>query len=86
MGGAHPINAHSQGTGGRVSGKTTRAFFIMIKLKCRHCWKLVKPKIATNGPHVEARCPICDNWIKFLNRKERKIVMRLMIRKIKTGR
>ena len=46
-----------------------------MELYCRHCWKDVEPKLSENGPHIQGICPKCNNWIKFLNNKERKIAL-----------
>lgn len=42
----------------------------MLLLHCRHCWKKVRPQLKVNEEHIQASCPACNNWIKFLNRAE----------------
>ena len=43
-----------------------------MRMFCRYCWIFVTPKlcISTKHEHIEANCPICNNWIKHLNKKE----------------
>ena len=48
-------------------------------LQCRHCWKKVIPWIGLNSHHVEARCPECGGWIKFLTRNEIAIVLKAIL-------
>jgi len=38
---------------------------------CRHCFKNRTVKTSKNGPHVQATCVACGNWVKFLNSKEK---------------
>lgn len=40
-------------------------------LFCRHCYKPRPIRTEVNGPHIQAICTECGNWIKFLNAKEK---------------
>ena len=37
----------------------------MNTLYCKFCG-LVEPLLSENGPHIQARCPICNGFIKFV--------------------
>ena len=50
-----------------------------MKLKCYRCWKLVKIIVHKNGPHFQATCPICNRYIKFLNKKQRNFLLNEII-------
>lgn len=42
-----------------------------MMLFCRHCFKDRPVTLRRNGPHIEARCRVCKEHVKFLNRKEK---------------
>jgi hypothetical protein len=50
-----------------------------IKLFCRHCWKWINPKLKNNNCHIEATCPKCHNWIKYLNKREVRNIIKAKI-------
>jgi DNA-directed RNA polymerase subunit RPC12/RpoP len=42
-----------------------------MKIKCDRCWKIVTIEAKQNGPHIQATCTECGQYIKFLNNTER---------------
>ena len=38
-------------------------------LECSRCRQRVAPTIEKNGPHLTARCPQCNSFIKHVSRK-----------------
>ena len=50
---------------------TVLTTFIMNS-NCYKCDKEVSIIIEPSGPHLKAVCPICKEYIKFLNKKEKK--------------
>ena len=44
---------------------------------CQRCQVRVMPLIKDNGPHKEARCPLCGMYIKFLKKTEYRVYQAL---------
>ena len=50
-----------------------------MQLFCRHCFKKQKIRTFPNKSHIQAECIVCGNWIKFLNTKEKVILLEEML-------
>jgi hypothetical protein len=57
-----------------------------MEIYCRHCDKKTSVKVSSNGPHLQAVCLACNNWLKFLNQNEKTTLLKELLAERETDR